>query len=467
MVGREILRVPFSGVDMLFNYENICRKFLFPIADFFIGTKVMYYYEFYQKSQWLDFNKLISFQNDNLVKTINVAYREVPFYKRLYDRLDVDINSVKTVRDLHLLPQVFKKDLKSHYPNGCVRSTGLKWKEFCTSGSSGNPFAVRIDNDSLSRAQAFMLLRANFSGWRIGDRCLQTGMTLKRGIIKKLKDVILLVDYVSAFDLSDVKLDMFLNAIKLKEIKFIMGYASSIYCLAKRARLKGDFHNIEGVVTWGDNLFAHYRKEIEEVFGCRVTDTYGCGEGIQIGAQCGRKDGFYHIFMPHVAVEIVDDEGNPVPDGTLGHVLLTRLDPGMMPLVRYRVGDLGIKSRDKACSCGRGFEMLERIEGRDTDIVMTPSGKKLIVHFFTGIIEYYTSIETFKVVQNEIKRIELSLVVNERFCDEDLTRLLREIAQKGDPKLIVDTKIVQEIPLEKSNKRRFVVSNLSDNIRLI
>lgn len=452
---------------MLFNYGNICRKFVLPIADFFIGTKVMHYYEIYQRSQWLDFYELIRLQNDNLVKTISVAYREVPFYKKLYDRFNVDINSVKTVQDLHLLPQVFKKDLKAHYPKECVRSTGLKWKELFTSGSSGSPFAVRIDNDSLSRAQALMLLRANYSGWRIGDRFLQTGMTLKRGIVKRVKDLILLVDYVSAFDLSDDTIDLFLETIKSKKIKFIMGYASSIYCLAKRASERGDFYNIEGVVSWGDNMFPHYRKNIEDVFGCRVTDTYGCGEGIQIAAQCGRKDGFYHIFMPHVAVEIVDDEGNPVPDGALGRILLTRLDPGMMPLVRYCVGDLGIKSREKSCSCGRGFELLERVEGRDTDVVITPNGKKLIVHFFTGIIEYYTSIETFKVVQNEIERIELSIVVNERFRDEDLSMLLKEISQKGDPRLIVETKIVEDIPLEKSNKRRFIISNISESVRLI
>ena len=88
-------------------------------------------------------------------------------------------------------------------------------------------------------------------------------------------------------------------------------------------------------------------------------------------------------------------------------------------------------------------------------------------HFFTGILEYYTSIETFKVVQNEIGKIELYIVVNDRFRDEDLSALIKEIYQKGDSSLVIDARIVDDIPLEKSNKRRFVVSNLPESVRLI
>lgn len=440
---------------------------ILPVADAFVGSNVMFYYRKYDHYQWLHKNDLLVIQRDSLLDTIKVAYREVPFYRDIYNRYGVCVDDIKDISDLSSLPQIFKKDLKINYPDRCTRETGQSWKEFCTSGSSGSPFTVRVDKDSLSRSQALMLLRANYSGWDIGDPYVQTGMTLDRGFIKLIKDRILRVQYVSAFDLSDEKLDSFLLMITKNKIKYVMGYASSLYCLAKRAESVGSEIHLNGVVSWGDNMYSHYRSLIERIFMCRVTDTYGCGEGIQIAAQCGRKDGFYHIFMPHVVVEIVDDNGIPVPDGTLGHIVLTRLDPGTMPLIRYRVGDLGIKSREVSCSCGRGLELLERVEGRDTDVVLTPNGNRLIVHFFTGILEYYDSIDTFKVVQNEVGMIKLYIVVNTLFKEEHLKSILDEISNKGDPNLLVETEIVDDIPLEKSNKRRFVVSNLPSDIRVI
>ena len=100
-----------------------------------------------------------------------------------------------------------------------------------------------------------------------------------------------------------------------------MGYPGSIFFLAKRAIKVGLNHHLRGIVCWGDNLYKHYRQEMENTFYCRVTDTYGCGEGIQVAAQCGRNNGAHHIFMPHVIVEVVDEHGNCVQIGQPGNVL--------------------------------------------------------------------------------------------------------------------------------------------------
>lgn len=441
-------------------YSSICENVLLPFADYATRNRIMQFYKLYKKIQWLDREQLQIYQDKRIYETIRTAYAEVPFYREHYDRNGVNLTNVIKASDLPLLPIVTKDMLRESYPDSCTRKTDWPWREYCTSGSSGSPFAVRVDNESMSMARALMFLRANYSGWNIGDPFLQTGMTLDRGIIKKLKDKILRVEYSSAFDLSNRVLDLYLDAIDRKRLKYVMGYAGSLYCLAIRASEVGFNRTLNGFVSWGDNLYAHYRERIENVFKCKVTDTYGCGEGVQIAAQCGRTDNAYHVFMPHVAVEIVDDEGRPVAPGTVGNILLTRLDPGSMPLIRYRVGDIGVKSTDETCPCGRGFELLAKVEGRDTDVVVTPRGNRLIVHFFTGIFEYYKSIDTFKVVQEERDRITVFLVPRADFLPEHWESLKAEILAKGDPEMKIDVKIVGVIPLEKSNKRRFVVSRL-------
>jgi phenylacetate-CoA ligase len=446
----------------LLGRTEIYKNCILPLGDTLSGQSVMKWYRYFEKTQWMPRENLIHLQNERVCTLIKVAYYEIPFYRELYDKHGVDIKKINTIEEIKRLPVVTKDQLREAFPERCVRKGGGKVHDFFTSGSSGRPFAVRLDSDTLSESRALMLLRANNSGWRIGEAIFQTGMTLDRGFVKKAKDKLLRVEYRSAFDLSDEALDKCLYMIEIKSIRYLMGYPGSMYLLAKRAHNKGFKARIDGIVTWGDNLYQHYRRSIEEQFECRVTDTYGCGEGIQIAAQCGCQEGCYHIFMPHVVVEITK-EGAPVPAGETGDIILTRLNPGVMPLIRYQVGDIGKKSSRTSCPCGRGFEILESVDGRDTDIVLTPNGNRLIVHFFTGIFEYFPSIDTFQVIQDKIGEITINIVPMKDFLRNDWERIEREIMDKGDKDLKINLNIVNEIPVEASNKRRFVISKIPKN----
>jgi phenylacetate-CoA ligase len=179
-------------------------------------------------------------------------------------------------------------------------------------------------------------------------------------------------------------------------------------------------------------MFPHFRRTIEEQFQTRVFDTYGCTEGCMIAAQC---DCFsYHIMTPQVYVEVLDDHGQPVPPGVFGNVIVTRLDNYSMPLIRYHVGDLAsLEPPDRMCECGRGLPLLKQIIGRDTDIVRTRSGKHMIVHFFTGIFEFYPQIKQFRVVQETLDEITIEYIPDAGFTpaitkkiNEQITSLLQE-----------------------------------------
>ena len=440
-------------------HSLLLNRYVLGLGDLLSRQQVMHWYGFYHEAQWWPRAKLLQYQNEKLKKLLEIANREVPFYRDLYARHGADPGSIAGVDDLHRLPVTTKEGLKSSYPAGCTRPSRWPVKEYFTSGSSGNPFAVLVDNQTMSHARALMLLRSNYSGWQQGAALFQTGMSLKRGVVKKLKDLVFNIYYASAFDLSDRNLDRYLEVIGQRRLKYLMGYPGSIFALAERARQVGFESQMNGIVTWGDNLYGHFRARIEGQFRCRVTDTYGCGEGIQVAAQCPDGGGSYHIFMPHVIVEIVDDAGVPVPRGECGHILLTRLQPGAMPLIRYRVGDVGRLSVQTSCSCGRGYDLLEKVEGRDSDIIQTPNGNKLIVHFFTGIFEYYPEIAKFKVFQNKLDTLDIQVVLQPGAEQGALERVKDEILQKGDPGLTINFAVVDTIS-DSNGKRRFVTSNL-------
>jgi phenylacetate-CoA ligase len=236
---------------------HLLEKALLPVADLVTRQQVMASYRFFRESQWWPLDRLLEVQEERLRETLQTAYTQVPFYRERFERQGIRVEDISTRYDLTRLSPVTKDDLRGAYPYRCVRKTPYPVYEFFTSGSSGRPFAVKVDSLTLSDARALMLLRANFSSWEIGDPFLQTGMSLKRGLVRWAKDILLGVQYVSAFDLSDAVLDRYLSIIEDRRLQFVMGYPGSIFFLARRARQLGFNHCLRGIVCWGDNLYRH------------------------------------------------------------------------------------------------------------------------------------------------------------------------------------------------------------------
>lgn len=430
----------------------ILEKVLLPLGDRLVGQRMMERLRFLRQAQWWDPERLEAERTRLLRELLAVACSEVPFYRSLWG------GSLPT--DLKDLPPATKAALRAGYPRLTTRDTGQRFHESCSSGSTGANFCVREDPETTGWHRASFLLALEWSGWRIGEPHLQTGMTLRRGLVKGVKDRLLRCAYVSAFDLSDAALDHALAILDRRRIAHLRGYPGSLYYLARRALETGWNRPLRGIVTWGDTLYAHYRETIERAFGARVLDTYGIGEGMQVSAQCEER-GLYHVHALDVIVECVDDELRPVPPGQTGHLLLTRLHPGPMPLIRYRVGDLGVMS-GQPCPCGRGFPTMESIQGRDTDVVVTPSGNRLIVHFFTGILNHFPEVESFQVVQESPEAILVRVVPAEGFShglgkETTAGRIVAALRAKGAD-LEIEVEAVEEIPAAASGKRRFVIN---------
>ncbi len=426
----------------------ILRNVLLPAGDRLIGQQMMNRLKFLEKAQWWDREKLHNERDKLLSSVVNISYNEVPFYRQLMDDLRLKPTDIRGINDLQKLPVVTKDDLRIGFPEKVTRKTGQKTYIACTSGSTGKNFCVVEDAQTAGWYRASFMLELEWAGWAIGEPHMQTGMTLNRSLDRRLKDFFLSCHYMSAFDLSDSNLDANLDLIEKYRIKHLWGYAGSLYLLAQRALQNKWNQPLKTVVSWGDMLYPHYRTTIEDAFCTRVVDTYGSCEGMHISAQC-REEQTYHIHTLDVCVEFLDDAGNRVRDGQPGNIILTRLHPGPMPFIRYKIGDIGTPISGY-CRCGRGFDIMEGIQGRDTDIIFTPSGNRLIAHYFTGILEHYPEIDTFQVLQEKIDEIILRILPTEKFSNEKLNEIVSEIKLKGANDLRIETEIVDKMPLPLS-----------------
>ena len=438
-------------------YPILCQNAILPFADILTGRSIHRYHEFLSQAQWWAPEKIREYQLVSLRKTLKYAWESIPYYRNVFNDKNFSIHDFSSISDLGSFPILTKKIINEQQPESMVQCSLDHLIKASTSGSTGKQANFYFSKKAQSFTYAAQLQFFNWADYQLGDSVLQTGMSFPRGVEKRIKDFVYRCHYVSAFNLSEKDLDRIHKTILRKKPQFIIGYASSLFCIAKYFLEADDEFPLKGVISLGDMLFPHYRDVIEKVFQTRVTDTYGSCEGFMVAGQC--EHGQYHISMPLNIVEIVDDNGNNLPEGELGRIVLTRLDNNPMPLIRYDIGDMGILSKSTNCDCKRGYATLEKILGRNTDIVVTPNGHKLIVHFFTAIFEYEESVDEFQVLQKERDRILILLVTRPQFSKDVENRILKKIHEKCNGDIKVDFEIVDSIPASSSGKRRFVISD--------
>ena len=438
-------------------YTQFLEKILLPIGSIISKNNFSSYLRFLRLCDTKNENELLELQARKLLLVLQNAKDKSQFYKSI----DFNSTEVNTLSILKKFPILTKEILKNEAEKLLTKPKDTLIK-CCSSGSSGVMSAVYLTPQELGVAQATQLHWWNWAGYKSGEKLLQTGMTPKRGVVKSIKDCLFNTIYIPAFSLSEKEILSILNSIKNDKYT-LAGYASSMYVFAKIA-LKYNLNiTFKRALSWGDKLFDHYRENITRAFKCKTFDTYGCSEGMLISAQ---KDlDFQYIMTQNVYIEIVDDNGNEVPDGQIGHVLVTNLNAFAMPIIRYKLGDLAVKLPKEKYPTKRDFAypLLKMIVGRDTDLVKTPSGKVLIVHTFTGILEFYPEIKQFRIIQKNINGIDVEYIPCVGFTNKVIETLKKELYEKISEKeetFVINFIEVTTIAPTKSGKPQIIESFL-------
>ena len=153
-------------------YNTLSRQFFYPLADIITGWSVSKTLSFLEISQWWDTQQLKDYQNKKLRALVNHAYRNVPYYHRIFRENELHPDDVREIGDLKKLPILTKKIIRENFPENIVaknipRKDHLKGN---TSGSSGEQLIYY--NTRLYRS--FMWASAyrawGWAGYKLGDK---------------------------------------------------------------------------------------------------------------------------------------------------------------------------------------------------------------------------------------------------------------------------------------------------------
>ncbi len=438
-------------------YQMLIKNIIYPLSDKLMGLSINKNLKKNRSTQWYTAAELSALQKKKLFAILSHCNNHIPYYQKLFKDYSLDING-DLLNELKKIPILTKKIIKKHLPYDLTDKTRKIFTVEKTSGSSGEQGEFFLDREAFSKIIAAQTLYWEWAGYSFGKRAIQTGINPERGIKKQIKDKLLLIKYSDAFKIDKEIIKETLNPFRNKKDVFFIGYPSSIYSYAKFAEELGiNDVSFKAVISLGDKMFPHYRSLIENKFNTEVFDTYGAAEGLMIAGECSEHK--YHVLTPHVHIEILDENGKTVPDGTLGQVVITSLDNYLMPLIRYKIGDLAIKSSNmSSCKCGRNLPIINKIIGRDTDVLYTPKYKILVVHFFTGIFEHFPEIKQFQVEQ--IKKggeIQIRYIEGINFSKNILEKIKNKIYERAEEDFPLHFSNVEKIKPSPSGKPQIIV----------
>ncbi|MEW6041234.1 MAG: acyl-CoA reductase [Elusimicrobiota bacterium] len=309
---------------------------------------------------------------DKLIEITEHAKNKSSFYKRHFAKTD----KIVTLEDFHKLPFLEKHHVLENTPPDSPDLLTSKVQHgifFASGGSTGQPKYVFYDQheyDSTCRMLAFA-----YEAGGLNEQDVIANLFVAGNLWSSWLSVEKAIAYTKAISVpigSHLPVENIVQYLKDFKVTAIIGLPSFLIKLAEFVEgNKGKYAlHIKKIFYGGEYVGDETIKFFNSVFpGVAVRSAgYATADAGVVGFQCEKcLKGTHHLFAFSQYIEFVNPETlKPVKKEEIGELIVTSLTKRHMPIIRYRVGDLG-RWLDKNCACGRKeplFEILGRIDDR-------------------------------------------------------------------------------------------------------
>jgi phenylacetate-CoA ligase len=434
---------------------------MYSIAEKIRGENVLKKLKELQESQYFSIQELQGYQKGKLEELLASSKESVPYFREVIKDPDPDrMNSIPVLTKEKIRQNVQRmfnpKVPKRHFI------------EYRSSGTTGEPVLIFLERNTAGYYHAAQWRGFSWYGVEPGAKGVKiwgVPIDLKSKITEKLKNKIANRVLLSAFDMERSKTEKIWKRISKFQPEYLYGYASALYlfaCFLEECNLPGKELGLKLIVSTAEVLYDHQREKLKNFFRCPVANEYGTCEAGIIAFECPK--GSLHITSENVYLEVIDNNNFPIKPPSEGKIIVTSLRNSGFPIIRYDLGDIGALS-DGTCTCGINLPLLENINGRTSDFVWTPAGKKVHGEFFSYLNRELLNrgyvLNEFKIVQKKTNELIVYLLENEDLNKKIIPFISTMIKKHTDASMTVRFETVEKINLEKSGKKRYFLNEIS------
>ena len=351
-------------------HPPIVRNVVYPIYRGLRGDELLPMLEEFEQNQWLPNEDLEELQWRRLLDLLMNVAKYVPYYSELFKARGIMPDGISNPDDFRSIPFLTKASIREAGNRIITTDPTRRGFPFRTSGRTGEALYFFGDVASGPARRANMLRSLRWAGVDVGDRQAifwehPPVRPFKERLLEGLRNYFNNVICLSTLDMLDYLMRSYAKRLKRYGPAVIVGYPSSLQLFCRFCTKEG-LGGIAptAVITRGETLSLEQRESIERFFDCPVFDRYSTTEFDCVAHECTEHAGL-HLFSDLIYAEVLGEDYEPVKPGEVGELVVTDLLNRYTPFSRYRMGDLVIQS-DRKCPCGRGFPLLERIEGRSS-----------------------------------------------------------------------------------------------------
>ena len=303
-------------------------------------------------------------QSRRLVRLVELAYTNVPFYRRKLDEAGVVPSDIRTIFDITKLPLLEERELADSYPFGMLASSksSIAVTERILTGT-GRPYITAwspADMETRVRCTARALLS---TGAKPGD-CLLIAPDSAHFASRAVIAAAAARAGISAIPVGDADAGRMPDIMRELGVDMLCCTVSQAFAFADTLVERGIEPlslRLRALLLIAEDWSETDRASIEHILGVKAYDVYGVSKlfGAGPAAECVMQDGM-HVAEDCFFPEVIDpDTLRPLPEGQYGELVLTFLCGDVLPLLRLRTGDTTCLTRFP-CACGRTAVRMSR-----------------------------------------------------------------------------------------------------------
>ncbi|MDM8519984.1 hypothetical protein QUF64_08055 [Anaerolineales bacterium HSG6] len=415
--------------------------------------------------QWRSRKEVELLQQQHLQRLLDYVNIHVPYYRDLFKKIGFHPQDyAKNPDNFQKIPLLTKQTIRQNR-SLLLTSEAARLKtlsEKVTGGTTGEPTIFLQDKMYRDYNNALDYYMASWSGWQLGQPqfWILARMPVHTGLDNKLyqtKNWLARRFESDAFLMTDESINRFVAQMEAHPGGFMQCYVSVGYKIAQFLEKSRYKSNLRAVYLTSEPLFDYQRKFMEQVYACPIFEWYGSNETGDVACECPEHNGL-HVITRNSLVEVLKD-GQPVPDGEEGDLVITCLTNFAMPLIRYKIEDLGTKST-KECPCGRGLPLLEVIGGRKVDLFKTRAGHTVYGMFANGVVTELGTVKQFQVIQKTLDLVIFKIISDTPLSEQKLKTVETFTKDALGDNVTVQFEFVDELPKTISGKHRHLISEV-------
>ena len=376
------------------------------------------------------------FQEARLKETLEYIAKHSPFYKRMFAKNNINIDDINTIEDLRKIPTTSKNDLQSYNADFlCADSVDII-DYVTTSGTLGEPVTFALTEGDLQRLAYNEASSFTMAGCTKED-VMQLMTTIDRRFMAGL------AYFMGARELGcgvvrvgngipELQWDT-INRVKSSACMVVPSFLMKMVDFAQNNNIDYNNSTLKRAICIGEALrnpdgeLTTLGKKISERWGSlELYSTYASTEMQTSFTECEAHEGG-HIPADLIIVELLDDNEQPVKDGEPGEVTITTIGVEAMPLLRFKTGDICIRT-STPCKCGRNSARLSSVIGRKGQMIKF-KGTTIYPPILFDILDNIPDVENYivEVFTNALGTDQIQIRIGSNNHSDSFVKQIKDI----------------------------------------